>query len=571
MASLLGPDNIEMFQKLKALGIDPIYLWFFPPGFIHPRLLDPTGYTPPSLRGLLLGCVIFTTVVSTVALAFRLVSRGLLLRTFGWADGVIIVSWIGIMGTCGLNYWGLAKAGLGYHIYDCNTTQINFLFKYQYTISLLNPTTITITRCAILIFLWEIAPVTEGKLRKIILMIHGFNVGYWIFTCFPIIFQCAPHTFKMWDLMSMLQCHVDRGQYVIGKLSIASAAFGTVLDFVVLVLPIRLVWRLRVPVMTRVGVSAVFAIGLLACIAALVRAGLVGRQFSDMYNVDLSWNLSSTAAVCLLEQCFGMITACAPSFKAAYNIMNARAAYNKSETGGNNSNNHPNSSSTGGGTRGSYILRSPRRAHMSPNLNGSRRGSLIAASNVKNIPRTLETIELGPDEEDQRSGSEIESTSTQNLNPTSPAMLLSNMYVPAYMSAYSNSRKNSRSAAVPAGAGRKGSLVSNGSYYNNYQNSNSGGGPDDLDLQLQDLSGYAQMGAISPIAGGGGGGGQGLGAGDDVRRSISQGSPKLKPVLMSTGEKVRSPDDIEDDDVEPHGQTTTSQHLFGSGYTMKQQ
>ena len=96
MASLLGPDNLEMFQQLLALGIDPIYLWFFPPGFVHPKLLDPTGYTPPSLRSLLLGCAIFTTVVSTVALAFRLVSRGLLLRQFGWADGVIVVSWVSV-------------------------------------------------------------------------------------------------------------------------------------------------------------------------------------------------------------------------------------------------------------------------------------------------------------------------------------------------------------------------------------------------------------------------------------------------------------------------------------------
>lgn len=47
----------------------------------------------------------------------------------------------------------------------------------------------------------------------------------------------------------------------IQKSALAMGVVGVVLDFAILVIPIRLVWKLRLPVRQRIVVSGLFAIG----------------------------------------------------------------------------------------------------------------------------------------------------------------------------------------------------------------------------------------------------------------------------------------------------------------------
>ena len=55
------------------------------------------------------------------------------------------------------------------------------------------------------------------------------------------------------------------------KLGVFSGALNAFSDFSILILPIPVIWRLQMPWAKKSRVIAVFAVGLLACIASIVR------------------------------------------------------------------------------------------------------------------------------------------------------------------------------------------------------------------------------------------------------------------------------------------------------------
>lgn len=127
---------------------------------------------------------------------------------------------------------------------------------------ILSTLTVGVTRSAILIFLWNLAPVTEVAMRRVIIFLHLLNLGSWALLIFPIIFQCYPQTMRLWEMEVIVSCINPEG-YVIGKLAIASSALAAALDFTLLLLPVRLVFRLNISLRKRIAISSIFGIGLM--------------------------------------------------------------------------------------------------------------------------------------------------------------------------------------------------------------------------------------------------------------------------------------------------------------------
>jgi hypothetical protein len=85
--------NETEIAQLLSLGIDPTFISFFPPTFVHPKLVAP-DYVPPNRGSLILSFGYFTTIIASFALAARLSSRFLVHRRFGWDDWLIIAGWV---------------------------------------------------------------------------------------------------------------------------------------------------------------------------------------------------------------------------------------------------------------------------------------------------------------------------------------------------------------------------------------------------------------------------------------------------------------------------------------------
>ncbi|CAF9925643.1 hypothetical protein IMSHALPRED_006739 [Imshaugia aleurites] len=90
------------------------------------------------------------------------------------------------------------------------------------------------------------------------------NAMFYLAFFFVPIFQCSPRT-KIWTPEEPGRC-LD-----VDALYLASATFNVVSDIAMLSVPIYLIWNLQMSVQRKIGVSAIFATGALACIASILR------------------------------------------------------------------------------------------------------------------------------------------------------------------------------------------------------------------------------------------------------------------------------------------------------------
>lgn len=81
-------DNKTMVE-LAALGIDPRVVYFFPPDWVHPRLLNP-NYVPTDIGGVILGVCYTTVVLATLVVCARLFARATLVWSLSIDDWLII-------------------------------------------------------------------------------------------------------------------------------------------------------------------------------------------------------------------------------------------------------------------------------------------------------------------------------------------------------------------------------------------------------------------------------------------------------------------------------------------------
>lgn len=84
----------EQLKLLVELGIEPLALLFYPPGFIHPKVLDPDNYVPPSRKGFFIGLPIITAIVTTVFVGLKFTSRKYVLYRVGWEDVLLLFAWV---------------------------------------------------------------------------------------------------------------------------------------------------------------------------------------------------------------------------------------------------------------------------------------------------------------------------------------------------------------------------------------------------------------------------------------------------------------------------------------------
>lgn len=83
------------------------------------------------------------------------------------------------------------------------------------------------------------------------------NLVYYTIMTFLSIFVCTPRE-KYWNLL------ITNGHCIdINATVAASAIVNCLSDFVILLLPQGVIWRLRVPLRRKVGVSAIFLTGFL--------------------------------------------------------------------------------------------------------------------------------------------------------------------------------------------------------------------------------------------------------------------------------------------------------------------
>ncbi|KAK8121736.1 hypothetical protein PG984_010406 [Apiospora sp. TS-2023a] len=159
------------------------------------------------------------------------------------------------------------------------------------------------------------------KLTFFAFFLRVFNPSSWarwaawagiaITTCFYVATSvaytglCARSGVPIWTSMQELRC--ANGNLMVSK---AQGWFGLISDVYIFAIPMATVWRLHMTVRRRLGLTAVFSVGL--TVIAISAVSLAKRYESVAQGADRTWTNSIVYLYTTLELAIGLICSCMP-------------------------------------------------------------------------------------------------------------------------------------------------------------------------------------------------------------------------------------------------------------------
>lgn len=131
---------------------------------------------------------------------------------------------------------------------------------------------------------------------------------------FAVVFQCHPIEFA-WNKAIDGKCVNQTAIFY------SHAGINIVTDFVIYILPMKMLWGVVRPKKDKVGLVIVFAIGIFVCLAGIIRLWALQKT---SVSADPSWDNEPSAIWSIIECCVGVICACVPSLKPLFNRPSQR-------------------------------------------------------------------------------------------------------------------------------------------------------------------------------------------------------------------------------------------------------
>ncbi|KAL1985736.1 hypothetical protein VTN96DRAFT_7484 [Rasamsonia emersonii] len=249
--------------------------------------------------------VVALMVLSSSAVALRITSRVTAKLTLQWDDYLAMLALVFACGTGALTIIA-CHHGLGKHIWNpaVNLEQImKILWAYEFFYGAVIPT----TKMSLIMFYHRVFPVRPVTiaLRFCASLVLGWLVAIYI----VVIVQCQPYTY-FWE---QYVNPAAKGKCVnFYAFYVSNASLSVLTDFMILLIPIPMVMRLRMPLSQRLVVCGIFALGGFVCIAGVLRIHFLTLMFKSE---DLTWNISDSFVWSCVEPCIGIVCACLPTLR----------------------------------------------------------------------------------------------------------------------------------------------------------------------------------------------------------------------------------------------------------------
>ncbi|RYO04137.1 hypothetical protein AA0119_g4280 [Alternaria tenuissima] len=132
----------------------------------------------------------------------------------------------------------------------------------------------------------------------------------WISFTVAVMFQCMPFAFN-WD-----KSDPNGRCFNVQVFANSSSVPNIVTDLAVLILPLRIVWCLKISIGRRIGLLLIFLTGSVGIIASIVRTVVFARTLAEAGPLtDVTWNHVSLTNWTMIEPGMYLLSACALSFK----------------------------------------------------------------------------------------------------------------------------------------------------------------------------------------------------------------------------------------------------------------
>ncbi|KAI1260206.1 hypothetical protein F5Y18DRAFT_420313 [Xylariaceae sp. FL1019] len=261
-------------------------------------------YYPIPASQIILATILLTLCVCGVSV--RSYTRAVIIKMFDPSDWALILA-LAIFVALKL----VANTyGQGHHQWDVNVVTIqDFLFMQNllemiYSLAVLFAK-YTVLRQIELIFYKHRH---ENRASRVILGLVWANSIFYVAAFFLSLFACVPRA-KIWNP------EVDGRCIHIHASILATSVVNVVSDTTILIIPIVAIWQLQLRTKAKFGISVVFAVGIFATAAAIIRL---------YYGVDLTrsgdttWLIEGVGTWAIIEIATVILVACFPLFPRFY-------------------------------------------------------------------------------------------------------------------------------------------------------------------------------------------------------------------------------------------------------------
>lgn len=231
---------------------------------------------------------------------------------FWWDDLTIVIACIlcwgpNIVDLVSLHY------GFGRHLEALGAEGLFHWFKILYSFEFLYTLAMASVKYSIILFQYRIFPIVQ--FRRILLWALHFVICLTIACVLVSVFQCVPiHAF--WDTLAGQLAPELGGRCIDVELYfLISGSINAATDFVLLALPIPILWRLRTSQPQKLVLTGIFTMGLIVCAVSIIRL-VVLHQYGK--RDDITWYYVPIAIWTSAEPSIAVVSACLPSLRPLF-------------------------------------------------------------------------------------------------------------------------------------------------------------------------------------------------------------------------------------------------------------
>ncbi|KAH4047460.1 hypothetical protein HBH70_147360 [Parastagonospora nodorum] len=249
-------------------------------------------------------CAVLCTTVPGLFVLLRLYTKVFIVRKTDLTDYFMVLAFLAFIPMIAIGRV-MFGAGAGMHQWNIRNDDLYNILYWLHVYEIMYGPVILLIKLAILLqYLHLLAPnrtVNRFVFFGALIIMVVIAVFYITITLLSI-FRCSPHEASWNRFIENAKC------INLGELFIAAALFNILSDIAILLLPTRSIWVLRIPIRRKISISALFAIGSLACIADI--GVIVFLVRINQKNADISY-ITAWLSLCIFaEISFGIIVTC---------------------------------------------------------------------------------------------------------------------------------------------------------------------------------------------------------------------------------------------------------------------
>ncbi|KAI8964531.1 hypothetical protein F5Y11DRAFT_88097 [Daldinia sp. FL1419] len=272
-----------------------------------PALNPPNGVSsnfdnPPNKNYIALAVIPICLTFTTIAFLLRICHRLFFVKSIGFPEALMVIS-LGCYAVCAYLSYRLVKTpGAFVHQWDVLLKDISdILFPLFLSGSFYIGAVLTIKAAILVDWIRTLIPYgVRNGFFWLCYAVLGANIVFYIVTLFLMNFACVPVE-KNWNP------YFDGGSCPVNRkaLSVAAAVLNLCSDTSILLLPQHIVWRLDLSTTRKVGVSVIFALGVLCCASAGLRLRAIlnyNRSDDTLYHTApiMLWALAEMTCMFLI-------------------------------------------------------------------------------------------------------------------------------------------------------------------------------------------------------------------------------------------------------------------------------